>query len=482
MPLPCPHCAAVTRCSNCSFPYSTAKCQRADCVEARKIERQDNKDYEAKVDKTQKTDSAVGETEIKKLLDGPVEHVYIPAQEIVPVAVTAEVETQEVHSCTNPLCKRCRPEAHLNVADTDQSRGRQHELLFDRVSVVSSREDRLRIALFGPGAAAAPKPKQEYFKLVNYPQILQISRSKLVELLDVPVTTEPRFTDQRVMKSTDLVTNRIAQIESERPALEARMDELKTLIKESENIIDGLSVRAMKIRRGKDEVLDKSTREKFKREESKKIDQYKVELKAVREQLDPERVTKLKERLDKWGDNPLDYEVKSVETQVPVLFRTKFVPPLDFEGPLPDGYDYGVDAYVQMVYHYDGTTDGLSVFKPWLKFENEIVLQGIRWGLIRPSAKLLKAHPSLEVGPSAKFQDVGTQDDIEADETENVLIAKTGGAAIGGGVYGGKGTRGLDSFDTFRPYKGGGQYGGGKPDNWLGGLDSGDLGERAGDE
>src|ERR1700719_865419 len=51
-------------------------------------------------------------------------------------------------------------------------------------------------------------------------------------------------------------------------ALQHRIERLKKLIAASKEIVGGLSVRVMKVRRGKDGVLDKTTREKYKREET----------------------------------------------------------------------------------------------------------------------------------------------------------------------------------------------------------------------
>ena len=53
--------------------------------------------------------------------------------------------------------------------------------------------------------------------------------------------------------------------------LEHRIERLKKVIATSKAIIEGLSARVMKLRRGKDEVLDKATCEKFKREENGRI-------------------------------------------------------------------------------------------------------------------------------------------------------------------------------------------------------------------
>jgi uncharacterized protein YbaR (Trm112 family) len=397
---------------------------------------------------------------------------------VTPVQTGTVVHPVGPCSCGRMMCKHCHPE---NIMKTTVLYAIDHD--FDTVQVKSVSEASLR-RMLGLGAFNPHRFSDDSYRFISYPQLFSLTRTQLIELLDKTVTTEPTFSGEKVLKPTQPTINRIAEIEAQRDALEARYAELKRLIKESEDIINGLSVRIMKLRRPED-ILDKRTREKFKREETKKIEDYKAELKEIRKT--PVRLQKLRDRLAQWGQSPDDYEVVQVEQQVPVLFRDRFRAPVDFNGDLPLGHDYGIDGYVQLVYKYDGAE---SIFKGWKKFENEIILQAIGWELIRPSTKLLKTHPSLgQYLPQRGRYLLPQSDTPEADETENALIIKTGGAAIGGGIYGngvrGNQPRALESFDKYnlkRPAAHGiGEYGGAPADNWFGG-DSGDMDERPGDE
>ena len=82
------------------------------------------------------------------------------------------------------------------------------------------------------------------------------------------VAIEPQPARKRALKSRAVLDKQIADIQS----WTARVVELKGLIQESNKIIEGLSARVMKHRRDPDDILDKGTREKFKREEHKKIE------------------------------------------------------------------------------------------------------------------------------------------------------------------------------------------------------------------
>ena len=70
------------------------------------------------------------------------------------------------------------------------------------------------------------------------------------------------------------------------------------------------------------------------------------------------------------------------------------------------------------------------------------------------------------------------------------MILKTGGAQIGGAIYGSN-ERSAPKMKTFEKYdrnyrrgnnQPGTEYGGDRPDNFYSGVDSGDLSERPGDE
>src|SRR5207249_6823141 len=71
--------------------------------------------------------------------------------------------------------------------------------------------------------------------------------------------------------------------------------------------------------------------------------------------------------------------------------------------------------------------------RPWRWFENEIVLQAIGFGLIRPTHEEFNAYPKL--GKYLK-QDSWTEDETEVDDSGlRGSILKTGGAEIGASIY-----------------------------------------------
>jgi hypothetical protein len=386
--------------------------------------------------------------------------------------------------CNQPLCRYCHPES---IARTDVLAA-----LYDRVEVTSEvTEESLRRQWGLP--AFNPTIKTDTSAFVHYPKLLGLTREKLAELLDVQVSVEvvtETNSVQKVLKPTTAVSAQIEAIKSKRASAEIRITELKQLIAESEKLIESWSAHMIKIqiKRGErqpDDILDKKTREQFKREEAKLVETYKQEKHELEKQLRSTRLQDLQERLANWGSNPDDYELKPVTQQreIPVLFADKFKLPAaeKFRGQLPPGYTYGVGAYRQLVYSY-GETE--SVFSGWKQFENEIILQATGWGLIRPSKKLLAAHPSFGAYLVA---DKPGRGESNHDDAENALIIKTGGAQIGGGIYGSKNTK-LKSFVKYdQNYRRGNDkpgigYGGERPDNFFGGMDSGDLDERKADE
>jgi len=390
-------------------------------------------------------------------------------------------------NCNHQMCRYCHPE---NIKQTRVLADLMHN--YDRVEIKSVSEEELRRQFGLPEFTVASKSTKTH-EFIYYPALLELSRPRLIELLDTPVemTTETEIDltqpKQKILKSPAQIKTQFVELKSKRAQAETRIAALNTSIKESRDIIEGLSVRVMKQRRNPEDILDKPTREQFKREENQKIEEYEKEKRDLQKQLrdSDSDVSALQTRLDKWGENPDDFTEQPVtrEKEVPLfLFSDKFIPPDDFKGMLPSGYEYGIPAYRQWVYLYDvdnQTNTNSRIWQSWKQFENEIVLQAVGWGLIIPSKKLLAAHPSL--GRYLSGVPVDVEEPVQ-DDPENALILKTGGAEIGGSIHSGGHRNGhqraLESFDKRKPSgRGSGEspeYGGDRPDNFYGGIDSGD--------
>jgi hypothetical protein len=94
---------------------------------------------------------------------------------------------------------------------------------------------------------------------------------------------------------------------------------------------------------------------------------------------------------------------------------------------------YDINGYRKML-RLDGWTlsqqvEGGMTWRGWEEWENAVILQAITSGLIKPNVDLIKDYPGLGV-----YQP--PFDPGEADETENELIIKTGGAEINGRIRG----------------------------------------------
>jgi hypothetical protein len=334
-----------------------------------------------------------------------------------------------------------------------------HGAGYQIVSVISESEATLR-QLFGeriPADTIVLKPSKNHHEFVDYLKLFHLTRTDIEELLNTQVdilrvedvldTTQPK---QKVLKSFATMRGEINTTVARIVAANKRITEIVDLVKESESLIDSWSIHKMKlqVKRGErqpDDILDSATREKFKREEKQKIDQLEEERSNLRQQLktDNRLLVGLQEHLKNWGLLEEDYDEvhPRVTREYPVHFRDKFVPPDcdGFKGILPSGYDYGTDAFLQLVHIYSGVD---SAFKGWRRFENELVLQAIGFGLIQPSRALLEKHPTLTtyIDRDAAAMNAEPEDIDPDDDMENALIFKTGGACIGSSIHSG-GTR-----------------------------------------
>jgi|SRR5579859_2373217 len=323
-------------------------------------------------------------------------------------------------------------------------------------------------------------------KFDYFPEILGITRGQLIGLLDLPAGVSPRAVKKTVLKSKTAIVARLAALEK----ASIRIEELKQLIAASEDLIRSWSVHVQKLQvkrgeRNPEDILDKKTREKFKREERIQIEKYELEKRDLQNFIRGSNAETMRQRVAKWGSSPDDFETVTTVEDVPVKFGEKFT--------FSDKHKT-IDGYVALLDEYDMLKDAsrrlqkFSTLDQWRYFENEIVLQAVGYRLVRLTKHTFKEYPQL----TEYLNGPPVDDEPEQDETENKLILKTKGAQIGGGIYGSN-AKGATRIKTFEKYdknrRRGNQdsaasdeYGGGKPDNWFGDLDSGDLDERVGDE
>jgi hypothetical protein len=340
--------------------------------------------------------------------------------------------------CGQDLCKHCHPE---NAVQTD---------VLNPGVVTPDLEDNVRRLL---GVPPASVPAAISFKTRKsfdfYPEILDITRKQLVQLFDAVVDTEVetmRLMETR-LKSTKPVEIQIAAFKSKIKQAQTRLQCLSLLVERSKRWILSWSAQVMKYGtktippRAPENMLDEQTREKFKYKEKKKLKKYelwKTRLqKIVREtqsQIEP-----LQQRLDNWGSHPSDIENVTITSDREITFRDKFREPEEPINDLSDSYaklrelgTTNTDTYIsllstdyQMLVELSESHPSL---RPWRWFENEIVLQAIGFGLIRPTRKEFEKYPQLK-----KYLNQGAwSEDDEIDDPElRGSIDKTGGAEIG---------------------------------------------------
>jgi hypothetical protein len=260
--------------------------------------------------------------------------------------------------------------------------------------------------------------------------------------------------------------------------LQHRVERLKKLIAASKSIVEGLSVRVMKARRGKDEVLDKPTRERYKRHENARITCCNAKLFRYRQAI---RAGNYHERVWRWQTQPVYFRdvVDDVMT-FKDFGETYYVlgKPAMFEGTWHDTHDL-VRDYIESGIHdtsrYEvvmrldsnalellGATEEQQqrAWRNWQRWENAVIKAAVFHGVIRPRQDLLEL---LGLMPFVKQAVSADDNPIEADEMEDALALKTGGACYGGTIKGngyrynsGSGTfrrRSLESFTREGPPK-----------------------------
>jgi len=526
-------------CSACGEPSETDLCKRPKCVTARtRDERQDNEEYESKVQKSERksevrTTGQLTENRKQPAYLKSVAQIVVPSSDPEapygrddndrPIGVlvgkpyvkpeqtgTVEIPNQDCGGCGQMLCRHCHPE---NMVQTDVL----ENLTTRPVPLPPSLEDNVR-AFFGvptPPAMPTPLRSEPQSRFVYFPTVLGISRAQMISLFEYPVTTEERLVrNEKVLMDVSEIKNRITEREAELTKKKTRITELKTLINNEEETIHSMSHWVQQLRRQPDDILPQPVREKYKREARQNILNFEKQKRELEKELrmSKSNIQILYDRMNNWGSNPDDYMSRPKFETMRVLFHEKFhLPRLVFNNPLsiPPGHEYlrddndptdneaGIAAYVQQVYLYGESDCRNVVWTEWRWFENSIIFQAITWGLIKPKKHITQKYKEdLPVFRSAlvnDYQDEDGADDSDEDyDAENPEIIRTGGATIGGGIHGegfrysktGKITeRALVTFNKDRGSTGpAGPYGEGPADNFYGGMDSGDLSERGGDE
>lgn len=113
-------------------------------------------------------------------------------------------------------------------------------------------------AKFGLAVPVTPPPSAAFAAMR---QTLMLSPEDLIALFDETPAT--KVGEREVFAEMDF----LVPVEM----LRHRIERLKTLIAASKAIIEGLLKRIMKLRRAKDDILDKATQEKYKREETARV-------------------------------------------------------------------------------------------------------------------------------------------------------------------------------------------------------------------
>lgn len=264
----------------------------------------------------------------------------------------------------------------------------------------------------GKKLPVAPAPKKLLsLKFDCYRELLMIERDTLVDLFDCIVD----------------------YIRPEKPA-EGLIERLQKEIADLEALILTRSSAWQKRHRMNDR-LEKNDRERLKRQEKKLRDEKKKELLEARaclrrwQNTPPVAVT--------FGENYIAHRrVISTDSRfVPDILRTPTGQEPYFTEVLTDFRTvesgiYDIHGYKDFLRLGDAAFRNKLTLDGWVEWENKVILQAIKCGLIKPNVEVLKNYPGLDVY-------VRPDDPFESDHTaEKALMIKTGAAEIGGSVRG----------------------------------------------
>ena len=346
----------------------------------------------------------------------PKNCVLCGTKRIKPQTKTADQSTSRqwvLRHVSDPLTPEEVKAEHLEVSEANVRR-----ILKTPKPVLSARKAQAESvfdSLFHkrtPSVAPAPK-KLSSLKFDCYRELLMMERDTIVALFDYIVE----------------------YIRPEKPT-EGSIEKLQKEIADLEALILTRSAAYQKRHRA-DDRLDKNSRERLKREEKKLRDKKKKELSEARACL------------RRWQDTPtvsVTFGEKYYIAHRSFSTDTKFKPDII---RTPKGWDpyytevltdvHTFESGVYDIHEYQNMlklgiagawcNDDLPI-EGWVEWENKVILQAIKCGLIKPNVDVLKNYPGLDVY-------VRPDDPIETGHTaEKALIIKTGAAEIGGSVRG----------------------------------------------
>jgi hypothetical protein len=256
-----------------------------------------------------------------------------------------------------------------------------------------------------------PKPKLPD----SFRTLLNLEPSDIIALWHVELDRITEFTQVDVLVSPQTIQHRI--------------DRLMKVISASKAIVEGLSVHVMKIRR--DEILDKSTREKFKTEERSRRARCNAKLFKYRLAL---KTGNYHEKVWRWVTKPvtlrdvLDDEL--ILRDVTVFDENALrVHKMDLQS-----YEQisrlGVEALDEL-----GETEKeqKTTWKLFRRWENCAILQAILHGIIVPRRDLFETMGLGKLAEDLKDAQDAAEEATWDTATLN-LLAKTGGACWSGRV------------------------------------------------
>jgi hypothetical protein len=256
--------------------------------------------------------------------------------------------------------------------------------------------------------------------------------------------------------------------------LQHRIKRLQKVIAASKAIIEGLSVRVMKLRRGKDNILDKATREKFKREKQALMAHCNAKLFRYRTAL---RSGNYREKIWCYQTKPVYFHEVVDDCMTFTEYGEAYYARDEDRTPYGVGYKLTnlvrdiIATRIFDVSRYEVMTglDNSALYlmgvseeeqkRTWAnvhRWENCVIKAAVFHGVLRPRPDLVEL---LGLMPFVQAALAATESEIEADETENALALKTGGACYGGSIHtagfrfrnGSYRRRSLESFDKSKP-------------------------------
>jgi hypothetical protein len=358
-------------------------------------------------------------------------------------------------------------------------------------------------------------------KFMYWPEILGVTRGTLLLLLDTPCGEEPQTEQRRVLKSQEPHKKLIADLQNSLAKIPKRIQKYKDLIKLSEDRIHSWGKKVMQgsgvSARAPEDIPEDKIRRSWIRKEEKRIERCEQAIREQQKRLRGTTLADMKEHLTKWGERDDDWEfISCVIPPRIVYFREQFKAPGEvratnaerasmFYKPVIREIRDQSDAYAQLRERGNTITECyISLFSTqyealqgfsrrfrempsidaWSRFENAVLLQAIGYGILDftvsdPTLQLKLGSAVTVAMPSGKF------DPVEIDDAPlHSLILKTGGGEIGASIYAFGGKRTSGDFDNTIAYgnKDKREYDAPVSESFVGGMDSGDCGERGGDE